>query len=260
MSKQFGYDDVELDRPDLNKCPDCECYFSTYTCPLCKKVCPEEMRAGNRLPPPKPKKRRKSADSGRVRFINWYHEWWFIVILFLIMPLAGLVVLFTSPHKFKHKILFVVGYLTIPLVLSLVISLCGSAIIAWLQPDPVDDSLSREEYVQKCVEVDPEAYYRSPTAYEKAYVQMTLVVEKQVYRSTESNGLTYYLCRAEGQENFYIIVRDCILDAEMNLLPGDTVTIWGEYGGTPTVVDTNADHYSYYTAPCVNAAYAELEG
>ena len=52
MGRMLGSfaDDTELDRPDLNKCPDCKCYFAGDTCPLCGKVCPEEMRAGNRKP------------------------------------------------------------------------------------------------------------------------------------------------------------------------------------------------------------------
>jgi len=37
-----------LDRPDLNRCPDCGCYFESEECPLCGKICPEDMRAGNR--------------------------------------------------------------------------------------------------------------------------------------------------------------------------------------------------------------------
>jgi len=49
-------DDRELDRPDLNKCPDCGCFFPQDNCPLCGKPCPEEMRAGNRKPPKKSKK------------------------------------------------------------------------------------------------------------------------------------------------------------------------------------------------------------
>ena len=47
MGRSFeNYD--ELDRPDLNKCPDCGCFFGQDYCPICGKLCPEEMRAGNR--------------------------------------------------------------------------------------------------------------------------------------------------------------------------------------------------------------------
>lgn len=44
----FAKSNEDYDRPDLNKCPDCDVYFSSDICPVCKKVCPEEMRAGNR--------------------------------------------------------------------------------------------------------------------------------------------------------------------------------------------------------------------
>lgn len=254
MSKKNQYQEIELDRPDLNKCPDCGCFFASDTCPLCRQVCPEHMRAGNRAPV-KPQKVKKSRDNGRVKFIRWYHEWWFIVILFLIMPLAGLVVLFTSPHKFRSKILFVVGYLTIPTILSFVLMLGGSAILSWLTPDPVDTSLTKEAYVEKCVEVDPELYYRSPEAYEKAYVKMTLTVVKSTYHATGTSGDTYYLCRAQGHDNFYLIVRDCLIDGEQNLLPGDSVTIYGQYGSSATVADEDGLHY---TAPCINTAYVVI--
>ena len=57
MGRMLGAfaDDGELDRPDLNKCPDCNCFFAGNNCPICGKECPEEMRAGNRAPV-KPKK------------------------------------------------------------------------------------------------------------------------------------------------------------------------------------------------------------
>lgn len=46
----FSNDNAEYDRPDLNKCPDCGVYFASDICPVCKKICPTEMRAGNRKP------------------------------------------------------------------------------------------------------------------------------------------------------------------------------------------------------------------
>ena len=30
-------DREELDRPDLNKCPDCKCFFGGDNCPICGK-------------------------------------------------------------------------------------------------------------------------------------------------------------------------------------------------------------------------------
>ena len=59
MGRSLGYfDSDELDRPELNKCPDCECYFASEECPLCGKICPENFRAGNRAPVKKPKKKK----------------------------------------------------------------------------------------------------------------------------------------------------------------------------------------------------------
>ena len=36
MGRMLGAfaDDEELDRPDLNKCPDCNCFFDGDFCPL----------------------------------------------------------------------------------------------------------------------------------------------------------------------------------------------------------------------------------
>ena len=96
----------ELDRPDLNKCPDCQCYFAGLNCPLCGKLCPEEMRAGNRKPV-KVKKHRNTG-SGRVTFVEWYHSWWFIVLMMFVMPIMGIILLLTSPHERWKKVLFAV--------------------------------------------------------------------------------------------------------------------------------------------------------
>ena len=86
MGKLLGaYDDIDNEREDLNKCPDCECFFAQDVCPMCGKPCPEEMRAGNRKPV-KQKKRRRSSGSGRVTFVEWYHSWWFIAIMMIFMP------------------------------------------------------------------------------------------------------------------------------------------------------------------------------
>ena len=98
MGRMLGSFDPEdeLDRPDLNKCPDCGCYFATDNCPLCGKVCPPEMRAGARVEPKKRRKRR--AGSGRVQFIPWYHTWWFILLMMFWMPPVG-IILFPCKHK-----------------------------------------------------------------------------------------------------------------------------------------------------------------
>ena len=109
MGKLLGaHDSEELDRPDLNKCPDCRCFFAGDNCPLCGKKCPEEMRAGNRAKV-KPQKKRSTPNSGRVTFVSWYHSWLFIILMMFIMPVVGIILLCTSPHSMKSKIIVVVS-------------------------------------------------------------------------------------------------------------------------------------------------------
>ena len=103
MGKMLGaHEGAPLDRPDLNKCPDCGCFFATDACPLCGKVCPEEMRAGNRkaVKPPK----RKKSSSGRVTFMEWYYSWWFILVMMIFAPVVGIILFASSPRKRWVKI------------------------------------------------------------------------------------------------------------------------------------------------------------
>ena len=124
MGRMLGAFDnpQELDRPDLNKCPDCECFFAGDYCPLCGKVCPEEMRAGNRKPPKK-ERRRRTSSNGRVTFVEWYHSWWFILVMMLVMPIAGIILLLTSPHRTLWKVLITIAVVLLEFVLPVLITL-----------------------------------------------------------------------------------------------------------------------------------------
>ncbi|MBE6698570.1 MAG: hypothetical protein E7581_08665 [Ruminococcaceae bacterium] len=250
MGRMLGYhgDEVELDRPDLNKCPDCDCFFASDACPLCKKICPEEMRAGNRKPV-KPKKVKRRRDNGRVQFISWYHQWWFIVILFLIMPLAGLVVLFTSPHKFWKKILFIAIYLLFPTIISIVMMLSGFTLNALFAQDPVDTSLTKEAYVEKCVDITPEEFYRSPDTYADSYVSMTLKVSE---KSVNQYG-TFYICTSVDNPQIMIAVQDYLLDGKQNFIAGDLLIVYGEPSQDGCLVSMDGKAFEI---PCINAAYA----
>lgn len=123
MGRMLGAFDnpEELDRPDLNKCPDCECFFAGDNCPLCGKVCPEEMRAGNRRPPKKVKKRRGS--DGRVTFMEWYHSWWCILIATVFMAPVGIILMLTSPRRTLWKVLFVIAVVIVEFVLPYIWSI-----------------------------------------------------------------------------------------------------------------------------------------
>lgn len=259
MGRMLGAFDnpEELDRPDLNKCPDCECFFAGDKCPLCGKACPEEMRAGNRKPPKKEKPRRSSSN-GRVTFVEWYHSWWFITLAMFIMPIAGIILLATSPHKKSSKITFIIIGIVYIIISTIGIGTIIGALSNIFDP-PVNTSLSREEYVSRCEITDPEQFYREPDAYEGQYVSMTLTVKGII---TDSDGFysnkkytTYYICRDATGGTFEILVRNCIQSGTKNLAVGDTVTIWGEGNGNQTVYDMD---YIPHTAPCINVAYIDI--
>ena len=255
MGRSLGYHDSdELDRPELNKCPDCQCFFATEECPLCGKICPEEFRAGNRAKVKPPKKGRNS--SGRVQFINWYHSWWFILLMLYFMPIVGLVLFFTSPHSKKSKI--IAGAIVVALyALGLAVTL-GGGLWGLFEDVPVNDRISREEYVAKCEEIDVEAYYRNPYD-EGRYLTMELEVLERVadpyvdiYDS--NGGETYYRCRSLDSSGIEIYVQDYNLGEKVNFLPGDRIRIFGESGGMTSL------YWEQYPRelPCIRMAYAEI--
>lgn len=248
-------DDAELDRPDLNKCPDCKCFFASEKCPLCGKVCPEEMRAGNRK---REKKRRRPSGSGRVRFIEWYHSWWFILLMIFTFTPAGIVLLITSPRAKWKKVLFctlAVIYLLLPSA-----SVIYPGGIPKLVYDiksgfekPVNTSLSKEEYENKCQYISAEEFYRNSQKYEEKYVSLELTVVKKVwvyeeYFYSEEN---YYLCTSEDSR-FTVLVRDCFVSGGEILVEGDVIKVYGEGAGRKTAYDSQGNETE---SPCLNGAY-----
>jgi hypothetical protein len=262
MGRMLGAfdDDQELDRPDLNKCPDCNCFFAGDNCPICTKVCPEHMRAGNRAPVKPQKKKKRSSGSGRVTFVEWYHSWWFIVIMMFFFPIVGIVLLITSPHDRSKKILFV----TIAAI-YLVISTIGLGTIisgvANLFDKPVDTSLSKEDYIASCEDISAEAYYRSAEGYEDKFITLKLRVVSRVEYYDGLLGVSedaYYLCEAVGGSSYKIIVRDCLVDAKQNFIGGDIITLYGE-GDENIFVYGLGEDYTEWEGPCINMAYVLFE-
>ncbi len=259
MGRMLGaFDDSnQIDRPDLNKCPDCGCFFADDVCPLCGKVCPEEMRAGNRKPV-KQKKIRRSGGN-RVTFVEWYHSWWFIILMLFVFPIVGIALLATSPHKRSVKLTIIVVAVVYTIVSSFGLGNIISRITN-LWDKPVDTSLDRGEYIAACEVVDAESYYRAAEAYKDQYICVTLTV---VEKFTDYDGYyakekynTYYICRGMDGGEYEILIRDCIQDISQNFLSGDVITVYGEAAGNVTVYDMD---YVTHTAPCINVAYVTRE-
>ena len=249
MGKFLGsHTGEELDRPDLNN-----------NCPLCGKMCPEEMRAGNRKPIKKPQERNSNA--GRVTFVPWYHSWWFIILSFFIFsPIVALVLLLTSPHKKSHKITAVilvgVWVIIVPLVLTLVFPLITNL----FEPPLVDGSMEIDDYLSSATKVTPEEYYRLPESYYDKNVIIELKVISKLSVSDyqdvyDYNTITYFLCEDANNDNVTILVRDCLLEGYKNPLPGDVIKVYGKAAGEIFVTSTDNQTYEL---PSVNMACVEI--
>ncbi len=251
MGRPLGaYDTDELDRPDLNKCPDCGCFFATDECTLCGKLCPEEMRAGNRKKV-KQKKRRRGGYTGRVQFVPWYYTWPAMIIISLVMPLAGVVLFFTSPYSKKVKIAVVAVVLAWQVLIPVLFSFGLPLVMSWFEEPLVNDEISREEYVSLCEDMSAEDFHRY---YETdRYISMELTVSGKL---VDDYGDTYYLCTdAAGGEQRTIFIMDCQLEEHLQFIEGDTVRVWGQSGGLGYVV---VDGILQTELPCLYIAYAEL--
>ncbi|MBQ9747859.1 MAG: hypothetical protein IJV98_03660 [Clostridia bacterium] len=247
MGRMLGVfdDDNDTARDDLNLCPDCGSYFPQDICPICGKVCPEEMRAGNRKPAKK-KKTPSRRGSGRVTFVEWYHSWWFILIALVFMPIIGIVLLITSPHKRSLKI----GLCAL-VVCYLVVTSFGFTRLFSFFESPVDTSLSREEYIAVCETVDAESFYRSAEYYKGRYVTMTVMISEKIVDHDSEKYNVYYTCRTPDGADLPLLIRDCVQDNPQNFLPGDVVTVYGEgVGNKELYID-----YVPFDAPCLHVAY-----
>ncbi len=240
----------ELDRPDLNKCPDCGCFFATDACPLCGKDCPEEMRAGNRKRVKHTKERNSNA--GRVTFISWYHSWWFIILMLVVSPLIGIILLATSPHKRSSKIAVVVAGLV-----WLFLSTFGMALLPRLIhsfEQPVDRSLSMEEYMAKCEAAEVDDFIRNASAYEGKFVSMELTVERIITDEAMFQGkkyATYFVCSENGKK---LLVRDC-REGNLDIVEvGDRIKVYGEGVGRVEFYDLN---YETHAGVCLHMAFCE---
>lgn len=259
MGKLLGAfsEDEMADRPDLNQCPDCKCFFDGNNCPICNKECPENMKAGNR-PVVKKKKRRKTSGNGRVTFISWYHSWWFIVLMMIFSKIIAAVLIITSPHeKWKKAVaLFVTAVLMLVSIIGVGSIISG---ISDIFDEPVNDTVSKNEYISMCEDITAEQFYRSADGYDGDYVKVRLqIIEQVTYVDKYYNDKDYvcYLCEAESGSSYRFVIRDCLLENPQRFISGDVITVYGEGAGECEVYDSE---YNFITAMCLNMAYAVIE-
>ena len=234
MGRMLGSHDnpEEINRPDLNQCPDCLCYFQDDCCPLCGKLCPEEMRAGNRKKV-KDFKFKKGSSSNRVTFVQWYHSWVAILLFFIFMPIVGIILLITSPHKTKHKLIFVACVVLLIVVLSLIFSLIMMAVMKASIGDFLNaymgnsaySHLDRDEYIEICKDVSLENICKYPDD----YLGDTVKLELKVYEMNSSDGDIYYAC-SDDEGKYALLVRDCVASGS-NISNDDIIIVYGECAG-----------------------------
>lgn len=248
MSRQFGAFDssVDLDRPDLNKCPDCGCYFASDECPLCGKICPEEMRAGNRAAVKK-KKHSGGNSSGRIQFIPWYYSWWFILIMMFVFPLVGIILFFTSPYSKKWKIIITVIALVYMVVVYTGI---GGLLISKLASRGEKDAnakLTREEYEAACTEISADDFTRRLDR--NGHWQMELVVREYTDYAPDPYvpaDVAAYLCVDPRVPEARVILVDRQASDGVALRPGDRILVWGMGTNAQTLQDRTPVLYAMY--------------
>ena len=257
MGANLGFfaEDFERDYPELNKCPDCETFFADANCPICGKECPEAFRAGNRKPI-KQKKHRRPSGNGRVQFVPWYHSTWFIIAMMVLFPIIGLILMWTGHWKQRWKI---VGTLVL-LFFYLFGGILGGIIMNFIYgfndfDQPVNTSISEQEYRTRCEAVDVEALYRHPNDMMGEYVKLTVeIVHIEV--SVDVYEPTAYICKAEKDGKMWdFIILDYRTDSSaVNFVKGDTVTFYGEVYNFETMYWKGGS----LKAPWIACLYADL--
>ncbi|MBQ9131133.1 MAG: hypothetical protein IJX62_01500 [Clostridia bacterium] len=255
---QFFAHEAPQDYPHLNKCPDCETFFADLTCPLCGKVCPEEMRAGNRKPPKQKWEDPYRRGSGRVQFVPWYLSTPFIIVMLFVFPIAGLVLTWMGCWQKKWKILVTVLFglsALLPIVLGTVLSLVMQFIFT--EDINVDLNMPQAEYVEHCqqAETDVVDIFRNTDDHAGEFVQMTVTVGDAFQNYLVDSYVWYYRCTTEfnGKE-YAFLIRDFRREGSENLMQGDRITVYGQVLGTVEV----STHEEELRGPCIAMRFAEL--
>lgn len=177
--------------------------------------------------------------------------------MMLIFPIAGIILLVTSPHKTWKKIIFV----AIAIVYTVLSTIGIGTIISKftdIWDSPVNESLTKEEYISRCADVTVEQICRSSDGYEDNFVCVKVkIVKKVTYVDDFYNEKDYvcYVCEEEDGSRYQLILRDCLLEDQQKFIEGDVITVWGEGAGECRAYDSE---YHEWTAPCLNMAYVSV--
>ena len=218
------------------------------------------MRAGNRKKV-KDFKFKKGSSSNRVTFVQWYHSWVAILLFLIVMPIIGIILLITSPHKTKHKLIFVACIILAAIILSVI----GLLVLTLIMKTSIKDvanvfvgnslysDLSREEYIEICNSVSLAAICK----YTDDYVGDAIRIELTVYEKVSRDGQVYYVC-SDGEGEYALLVRDFVADGS-DISTGDIITVYGECAGDWTMsgdgesVDVVIINMFYYDRGIISA-------
>lgn len=264
MGADLGFfaEDRERDYPELNKCPDCETFFSDQCCPICGKVCPEEFRAGNRKQV-KQKKYRRQPGNGRVQFVPWYHTVWFIVFMLIVQPVVGLILTWSGVWKTHWKVIVTVLVL-LPYIILFASGIVTSFIDSFIEiTPPVNLELSEEDYRAACVSPDIEALYRQNNEKIGNYVRIKLTVSDIAASYYYNQDIVYieanvYLCHTVvGDKTLEFFVVDYRQENQTRLAVGDEIIVWGEVAGE---IESDASRNgASVKLPAVYARFIDLQ-
>ena len=254
-SPSLGYhaEEDDHDIPELNKCPSCGAFFEGDVCPICKTVCPEEMKAGNRVSVRQKAPKAKKGKKGGYRMPPvWYLSTWFIILVLMFSKIAGLILVWMSEWKKWVKITVTVLALGGGYLLMFLSTLLMNHFL--YQPvEYVNFDISESEYRERCEEATYIDMMRNPGDFADRYLTFTLTVREIKYldgyemfftgdavlaTDSEGNEFVFYDCRTEGQ----------------NVLPGDVVTVFGQFGFAGS--EEAFGEYDKY--PVIYVAYLEI--
>ena len=182
--------------------------------------------------------------------------------MLIVMPVLGLILLATSPHRKGAKI----AVLSIGAIYTIV-SFFGIGQIIQLGKnlfyEPVDRSLSEQEYIAACESITAEDFYRGAQKYTDRFVSMDLTVTRVIIDSegyyNREKFTTYYECR-DAETGIVILVRDCRTGTDMiNFRAGDMIRVYGEGAGQKELYPLSGD-LAPTVGICLHTAFASLIG